>query len=439
MAAGAVVLTTACSSDEQTMPENPPQPEVGNEVPTLVVYEANPRFFATENCLNALTSNLQRISNMGCDIVWLMPVSEPSSAPQSIGSPYSIKNYDVINPKYGTLDDLKNLVSTAHNLGMKVILDWVPNHTGWDNPWITEHPNWFLHNDKGEIVSPPGQGWADVAQLNYDQPGVAEGMAKAIEYWVTAADVDGFRFDYADSPYIPASFWTMLASELRSMKNDIFLLAESTNRSFYDYGYNMIYDWNSAPTISDAFKGGKPTSVVEEGAQAWSQVPEGDSILRYVFNHDTMAEQPVDSYFGSIDALPAAYVCASMLNGTPLIYSAMDAEGLTGKQSFFNYTKLTFSEKFTPVYKAINDAFKASAEVRRGVLRNFSNNNVVSFTRAIPGHNLFVAVNVTGSTQSIASPITLRGTSMTDMINGGTVNVPVTIELGAYQYCIYMN
>lgn len=439
MATGSLLLATSCTSYEEEVPTTPTEPTIGKEVPTMVIYEANPRFFGNQNCLNSLASNLQRISDLGCDVVWIMPVCEPSTAPQSVGSPYSIKNYDVINPKYGTLQDLQNLVKQAHNLGMKVILDWVPNHTGWDNPWVTEHPNWFVHDAAGNIVSPPGQGWEDVAQLDFSQPGVAEGMAQAIEYWVTAADVDGFRFDYASSPYIPASFWIDLANDLTAMKSDIILLAETTDNSFYEYGYDMIYDWSSAPTISAAFTGGDPTTIVQEGVSAWNNVPVGKSILRYAFNHDTAAEQSINSYYGSVNAIPAAYVCAAMLNGSPLIYSSMDAEGLSGKLSFFNYSTLTFSDNLTQVYAAINKAFKATAEVRRGEVRNLSTSKVACFTYSIPGQTLFVAVNVTGSNQSLVSPIVLRGSTMNDLINGGEVTIPLDIELGPNEYVIYMN
>lgn len=450
MAVGAVatMLLTACGSDDNTPSTGGgnsgsgtgggQQPEMVNPQPTDVVYEANPRFFGTNNCLNALSAQLDRISDLGCNILWIMPICEPGEK-NSVGSPYCIKNYEEINPKYGTVEDLQNLVSKAHGLGIKVILDWVPNHTAWDNPWITEHPDWFMQNSAGQIISPPGQNWNDVAQLNYDNPEVPEAMADAMAYWVTTADVDGFRLDYASSPHIPQSFWTGIESNLRAMKSDLILLAECSDYSFYSYGYNMIYDWDSAPTISSAFRGGKPTSIVEEAQGALADVPEGDSILRYVFNHDTMSENPIDSYYGSIDALPAAYVCASMLNGTPLIYSGMDATGLKGTQSFFNYKTITFSDELTPVYRAINDAFVASAEVRSGTLENNSGSNYVAFVRKTTNHNLFVAVNTTNKEISISTPMSVRYLDMTDLINGGSVTVDVALTLQPYGYAIYMN
>lgn len=423
--------------DPTTFVPSTPLPNNGTAVTDMVVYEANPRFFGTNNCLNGLAGNLQRISDLGCNVLWIMPICEPSTSSQAIGSPYSIKNYGVINPKYGTTDDLKQLVSSAHSLGIKVVLDWVPNHTGWDNPWVTQHPDWFLQ-ENGKIVSPPGTGWNDVAQLNYENPAVGEAMSEVIKYWVNLADLDGIRFDYADSPYITPSFWKEIATQLRTIKSDFILLAESSNYVFYNYGFDMIYDWNSAPTISAGFKNSKAEEIVTEAQKAISKVPEGDSILRYVFNHDVMSENAIDKYFGSINALPAAYVCASMLNGTPLIYSGMDATGLSGTQSFMNYKQLTFSSALTPVYNSINNAFKATTEVRAGALSNYSTNNVVCFTRTLEDNILFVVVNTSSSSNNFTTPSTVKGINFDNLIEGGTESLGETIALEPYGYKILM-
>lgn len=441
----ALLLMSACNNDDYdvTIADEPTPPTLGKVVSTDVIYEANPRFFATQNCLNALSDQLQRISDLGCNVLWIMPVCEPSTAAQSVGSPYAIKNYTAINPRYGTISDLTNLVNKAHGLGMKVILDWVANHTGFDNVWIAEHPDWFMRNASGDIMIPPGTEWYDVAQLNFAnetiEPQIAQGMADAMAFWINNCDIDGFRIDYASSPNIPSHFWVNLINDLNSIKSGMIWLAEADNADYYGYGFDMIYDWGSAPTISDAFLGGRPTSVVEEGQNAWSLVPAGKSILRYAFNHDVASEQSIDSYYGSVNAIPAAYVCAAMLNGTPLIYSSMDAVGLSGKQSFFNYTTLTFSNELTPVYRAINDAFKATSEVRRGYLRNFSSNTTVAFTRNTASQYMYVVVNTTGEPTTAVSPITLRGTKMQDLINGGEYQVPLEVELAPYEYKILVN
>lgn len=430
----AAFAATGCTSYEIDMPANPAEPVIGNEVSTNVIYQANPRFFGDNECLKGLTRQVSRIAGMECDILWVMPVYEPGEL-NGIGSPYCIRDFKAVNPRYGTMTDLKELVNTAHSSGMKVILDWVANHTAWDCSWITEHPDWYVKDAAGNIVSPSG--WSDVAQLNFANADMRAAMKDAMLFWVEQLGIDGYRCDYADG--VPHDFWSDVITALRAKNSDMIMLAETANPDYYADGFDMIYDWNSSTTISAAFNGGKPADVVKEATEALAKVPDGKSILRYVFNHDVAAENNVATMFGAPDGVPAAYVLASMLNGTPMIYSSMDVEGLSGKLSFFNYMTLDFSTSLSDEYKAINVAFKASAEVRRGELRDFSNSSVVCFTRAIPGHNLLVAVNTTGSEKSVKSPISLAGSTMTGLIDGKQVTVPVEISLEPYSYTILMN
>lgn len=430
----AAFAATGCTSYEIDMPANPAEPVIGNEVSTNVIYQANPRFFGDNECLKGLTRQVSRIAGMECDILWVMPVYEPGEL-NGIGSPYCIRDFKAVNPRYGTMTDLKELVNTAHSSGMKVILDWVANHTAWDCSWITEHPDWYVKDAAGNIVSPSG--WSDVAQLNFANADMRAAMKDAMLFWVEQLGIDGYRCDYADG--VPHDFWSDVITALRAKNSDMIMLAETANPDYYADGFDMVYDWNSSTTISSAFNGGKPADVVKEATEALAKVPDGKSILRYVFNHDVAAENNVATMFGAPEGVPAAYVLASMLNGTPMIYSSMDVEGLSGKLSFFNYMTLDFSTSLSDEYKAINAAFKASAEVRRGELRDFSNSSVVCFTRAIPGHNLLVAVNTTGSEKSVKSPISLAGSTMTGLIDGKQVTVPVEISLEPYSYTILMN
>lgn len=430
----AAFAAAGCTSYEIDMPANPAEPVIGNEVSTNVIYQANPRFFGDNECLKGLTRQVSRIAGMECDILWVMPVYEPGEL-NGIGSPYCIRDFKAVNPRYGTMTDLKELVNTAHSSGMKVILDWVANHTAWDCSWITEHPDWYVKDAAGNIVSPSG--WSDVAQLNFANADMRAAMKDAMLFWVEQLGIDGYRCDYADG--VPHDFWSDVITALRAKNSGMIMLAETANPDYYADGFDMIYDWNSSTTISSAFNGGKPADVVKEATEALAKVPDGKSILRYVFNHDVAAENNVATMFGAPEGVPAAYVLASMLNGTPMIYSSMDVEGLSGKLSFFNYMTLDFSTSLSDEYKAINAAFKASAEVRRGELRDFSNSSVVCFTRAIPGHNLLVAVNTTGSEKSVKSPILLAGSTMTGLIDGKQVTVPVEISLEPYSYTILMN
>lgn len=428
------LAVTGCTSYEIDMPANPEAPAVGPEVSSNVIYQANPRFFGDNECIKGLTNQVSRIASMDCDILWVMPVYEPGEL-NGIGSPYCVRNFTAVNPRYGTMADLENMVSAAHGAGMKVIFDWVANHTAWDCAWISEHPDWYVRNDDGNIVSPSG--WSDVAQLDFSNPEVGEAMKNAMLFWVDKLGIDGYRCDYADG--VPHEFWSNTIEALRAKNADMIMIAETANYDYYADGFDMIYDWTSSTSISDAFKGGKPSDVVKKAAEALAKVPEGKSILRYAFNHDVAAENNVSTYFGSVDGIPAAYVLASMLNGTPMIYSSMDASGISGKLSFFNYTTLDFSAELTGVYTAIDAAFQESAEVRRGELTDYSNSSVVCFTRSIPGHTLLVAVNVTGSAQTVRTPIQLAGASMTDLINGSTAAAPLVINLEPYAYTILMN
>lgn len=427
-------MLAACTSYEIDMPENPEAPAVGPEVSANVIYQANPRFFGENDCLNKLTAQVARISDMGCDILWVMPVCTPGEL-KAIGSPYCIRDFKQINPRYGTMADFKALVAAAHAAGMKVILDWIANHTSWDNPWITSHPDRYKKDGEGNIVSPAN--WPDVAQLDYGNPATAEAMEDAMAYWVTEGGIDGFRCDFADG--VPHEFWKKVITDLRASRPGLLMIAEAADYSFYDDGFDMIYDWNSSRAISAAFQGGKASEVVTEASDALAKVPEGKSILRYVFNHDVAAENSIDRMYGSVEAIPAAYVLAAMFNGTPMIYSSMDVEGLSGKLSFFDYNTLDFSTVLTAEYRAINDAFIRSAEVRRGQLTGYSTSSVVSFTRSVPGHTLLVMVNTTGSEQTVRTPIQLAGSRMTDLISGQEETVPVTVSLGAYGYTILMN
>ena len=428
------LAVTGCTSYEIDMPANPEAPAVGPEVSSNVIYQANPRFFGDNECIKGLTNQVSRIASMDCDILWVMPVYEPGEL-NGIGSPYCVRNFTAVNPRYGTMADLENMVSAAHGAGMKVIFDWVANHTAWDCAWISEHPDWYVRNDDGNIVSPSG--WSDVAQLDFSNPEVGEAMKNAMLFWVDKLGIDGYRCDYVDG--VPHEFWSNTIEALRAKNADMIMIAETANYDYYADGFDMIYDWTSSTSISDAFNGGKPSDVVKKAAEALAKVPEGKSILRYAFNHDVAAENNVSTYFGSVDGIPAAYVLASMLNGTPMIYSSMDASGISGKLSFFNYTTLDFSAELTGVYTAIDAAFQESAEVRRGELTDYSNSSVVCFTRSIPGHTLLVAVNVTGSAQTVRTPIQLAGASMTDLINGGTAAAPLVINLEPYAYTILMN
>ena len=431
-------VLSGCGSDEPEVPgsgDTPATPDapVVAAVDSRVIYEANPAFWGTQECLRKLQDDLPRIADMGCDILWLMPIYERGEL-KAIGSPYCIRDYKKVDSAYGTEDDVKSLVDAAHEKGMKVILDWVANHTAWDNVWISSHPEYYAKDASGNIAATAS--WGDVAQLDYSNASTRAAMKDAMTYWVDRCGVDGFRCDYVEG--VPHEFWKEAISELKGKNSEFFMLAETSQPSFYEDGFDMIYDWNFSGTLSNAFTGKSAVGVISKSEDMLSKVADGKGLLRYVFNHDVAAENDVAKMYGSAEGRIAAYVAATMLNGTPLIYSSMDVEGESGKQSFFTYGAKTFSDKLSKEYKKINEAFKKTASVRGGQLSDHTTSDVICFTRRSGSNTLLVMVNTTGGNVDFRTPISLSGEEMEDVIKGEKVKVPLVESLEAYGYSIYM-
>ncbi len=183
----------------------------------VVMYEVNLRAFSQTGDLAGVTARLDQIQSLGANVLWLMPI-HPIGQDRSVGqlgSPYSVRDYGAVSSEYGSLSDLKTLVGAAHNRGMSVLMDWVANDTAWDNPWITAHPDWYTHNAQGQIISPAGTNWLDVADLDYSNTNMRAAMISQMQYWVTNAGIDGYRADAAD--FVPFDFWQQAIPAVRGV------------------------------------------------------------------------------------------------------------------------------------------------------------------------------------------------------------------------------
>jgi glycosidase len=203
------------------------------------IYEVNIRQYTPEGTFNAFAQHLTRLKGMGVDILWFMPINPISEKNRKgpLGSYYAVADYQKVNPEFGNLDDFKNLVNQAHELGMKVIVDWVANHTGWDNWLIEKHPDWYTHDDSGQILAPVAD-WTDVADLNYDNADLRKYMIESLEYWIKEADIDGYRCDVAGM--VPLDFgWK--PSKLDAIK-PVFMLAEWEAPEAH-LAFDMTYGW----------------------------------------------------------------------------------------------------------------------------------------------------------------------------------------------------
>ncbi len=209
----------------------------------LGMYEVNIRQYSSEGTIAAFEADLDRIEELGVGILWFMPIHPIGQENRlgSLGSYYSVQDYQKVNPNYGTLDEFKSLVQKVHDRDMYVIIDWVANHTSWDNVLTEEHPEWYVTNNNGEFIPPPGTNWSDVIELDFSQQGLREYMIDALKFWVDSVGVDGFRFDAVS--YVPDDFWENALTELKVTKPDILLLAEGNENKWIDLGFHMNYAW----------------------------------------------------------------------------------------------------------------------------------------------------------------------------------------------------
>ena len=408
-----------------------------NEKPdaSYVFYEANPRVFATSNQLNAITARLENIQDLGVDVIWLMPICEQGKE-KAIGSPYCIKDFTKVHPQYGTLDDLKNLVNKAHNLGMKVILDWIANHTSWDNPW-TQNKGWHSTDASGNIISPPGFNWTDVADLNFGNAEMRQAMKDAMAFWVTEAGIDGFRCDYAEG--VPQDFWTDALAYLRTLDSDIILLAEGDKSWIYEVGFDVMYAWSFPGTLENVFGGkGGAATLFEAFNKDMENVPEGKTRMRYIINHDTASEKSPISRYGGEKGAMAAFVTATMLEGCPLIYSSQEI-GYSKSLSFFsnNVMKWDSNKAYTDEYIKVMQAFNSTRDVRVADPVFANTGNVAKMTyKNSKGEMLTVMVNTKNEAATVRVPLDFVGKEVTDLMTGETVVPTMEMAMEPYQYYI---
>ena len=204
------------------------------------IYQINTRQFTPEGTLNAAREQLSRIADLGITIVWLMPVHEIGAVNRkgTLGSPYAVKDYYSVSSEIGTKDDLAAFVQAAHALGLKVILDWVANHTAWDNMLVQEHPEYYERDYKGDFSPSPWWDWDDIIDLDYTVAGTREYMLDALRYWVAEFDIDGYRCDVAG--FVPTDFWEEARAELDAIK-PVFMLAECEARELDERAFDMTY------------------------------------------------------------------------------------------------------------------------------------------------------------------------------------------------------
>ena len=296
------------------------------------IYEVNTRQYTPEGTFKAFAGELTRLKDMGVETLWFMPIQPVGQKNRkgALGSYYSISDYKSINPEFGTLDDFKVLVNSAHSLGFKVIIDWVANHTSWDHVWTESHPHFFSRDSKGEF-RPPFD-WDDVIHLNYDNKELWDEMISDMKYWIKEAGIDGFRCDMAH--LVPLDFWKHARKELDELK-PLFWLAETEEPSYHEV-FDASYTWEFLHKMEAYWRRETGIEGLDNVLHKYNTVFPSTAIRMYfTSNHDENSHSGSE-YERMGKAAKTFAVLTATWNGIPLIYSG---------QELPNYQRLAFFEK----------------------------------------------------------------------------------------------
>jgi cyclomaltodextrinase / maltogenic alpha-amylase / neopullulanase len=371
------------------------------------IYEVNIRQYTPEGTFVSFEKHLPRLKNMGVKILWLMPVHPigEKNRKGGEGSYYSVKDYKAINPKFGTMDDFKRLVKLAHDNDMKIIIDWVANHSAFDNEWTKTNPDYYIKDSLGGFTPPAGTDWWDVADLDYSNNAMRLAMIDAMSYWLTEADIDGFRCDVAGM--VPTDFWNEARLALDKVK-PVFMLAEAEQTDLHEKAFDMTYTWEFMNICNKIAKGEKSILAIDEYMDNESKkFNANDYRMYFTSNHDE------NSWNGTEYERLGKYtqtfaVLAATIDGMPLVY--------TGQESAMDY-RLKFFEKdsvkwgsypLLDFYNRMLNLYLSNEALGNGInggtfekLAFKSEGAVYGFTRTKGNNQVFVLLNFSDKMQTV--------------------------------------
>ena len=285
------------------------------------MYEVNIRQYTPEGTFNAFAQHLPRLREMGVKILWIMPIHPIGITKRKgiMGSYYSIQNHKAVNTEFGTDEDFKNLVLNVHALGMKIIIDWVANHTSWDNVWTKTNPEFFVKDEDGNFIAP--YDWDDVIQIDHNNVNEQAAMIDAMQYWITDFDVDGFRADLAH--LTPLAFWLKARTNLSPFKKDLIWLAE-TEEVDYHQAFDISYTWKWMHVTEQFAKGEKTLlDCVKVLKEYQNNFPENALRLFFTSNHDENSWNGTEyEKYGALTKAFAVFSC--LYAGVALVYSGQE-------------------------------------------------------------------------------------------------------------------
>lgn len=426
------VFMTSCQPDYSVLPPEPEQKPI-MDANQMVIYECNERLFAETDAFKAIEDYVPTLAEMGVNVLWLMPVHPIGADSKAVGSPYCVKDYTAINPAFGTMEDLKSLVNTAHLNGMKVMLDWIANHTSWDNRWVTDHPDWYQPAQTADEKQ-----WADVTFLNYDTTVVRDTMQACMLYWINEADIDGFRCDYAQG--VPLDFWKSTITAIREKKHNALMLAETSDAAHYDAGFDLLYSWSFMYAVEGLYSGaGTFGSLLSANTSEYNSTPDDNDRMRYVTTHDESATAAPGTFYRTPKGELSAFCLTAFLSGVPMIYSSQEL-GNMNAINFFNYNIMDFKaeNETRTALKQIMKVYHETAHLRGGYRTTGSLNTKVHYIEYTDEQKTMIVIcNTSSKEQEVKLPMKLQGHEVSDLINGQKVSLGATTTLEPYEYRIY--
>lgn len=417
-------------------------------VNSATVYEVNVRQFSQAGNFAAVTAALPRLKALGTDVLWLMPIFPVGklNAKGSLGSPYAVADYQAVNPDYGTNADFKALVDAAHAAGMKIVLDWVPNHSAWDNPWITQHPDWYTHDSKGDITWPAGTDWTDVADLNYDSQGLRTAMTDALKYWVKNFDIDGYRADVAGG--VPVDFWNQATTEVNKLKPLWWLAEDQSNTDLLLQSFSANYNWELLNALNHV---GDRDNIMFAISGSVANYPSGTYPMNFITNHDENSWNGTEFQRLGVGLKQSAAI-TFVTPGIPLIYNGQEV-GLQKQLAFFEKDAIDWNANkdaatWTAFYAKFVKLRKANPALHSGLAGgnlNFFDNQpdkLLAFSRSKAKDNVVFLANTSARAIKTKLPIskTLAGKYI-DYATGKTVTLAagkaLSLTVKPWDFVIY--
>lgn len=408
-----------------------------------VIYEVNTRQYTPEGTFSAFSEHLPRLQEMGVNILWFMPIQSIGEEDRkgTLGSYYSIKDYTGVNNEFGTLEDFKSVVQQAQDRGMKVILDWVANHTSRDAVWVDAHPDWYVRDSLGNLNIM--YDWTDIAQLDYSVPGMREAMIEAMKFWVRETGIDGFRCDVAGE--IPTDFWEAAKDSLILLNPDIFMLAEAEKPELNESVFDAYYAWDFHHKMNRVAQGKEPVDSLRVSLQRMNdRFPSHAIPMYFTSNHDENSWNGTE-FERMGEAARSFAVLTYMLPGMPLIYSGQEV-GLEHRLEFFEKDLIEWKDKggFSGFYRELNSFKKQHkallAQEQDGEMTEIANDSpgsVWSFRRVNKENEVVCVFNLSGKTINVKFNGKVPGKGFSSF-PGDSKALPVDeMELNPWEYRVY--